>query len=142
MKKDLKSFMENITMINKDLSTYEDSKGFYYVVGTAQLLCSVEYLELEEPQLKQLLFNQEIDKLDYHKITTKKIKVKSDITHKEKDNNTLIEADVEVNQVWVVKNQLKISKSFTEKAEALDYAKEVNKEVFNALGIEYVYGNI
>ena len=136
MKKDLAEFMKNITMVNKDLSTYEDSKGFYYVIGTAQLLCGVEYLELEEPQLKQLIFNQEIDKLDYHKITTKKTKIKSDITHKEKDNNTLIEADVEVSQVWVVKNQLKINKSFTEKAEALQFAKEVNNEVFSKLGIE------
>ena len=126
MKKDLAEFMKNITMVNKDLSTYEDSKGFYYVIGTAQLLCGVEYLELEEPQLKQLIFNQEIDKLNYHKITTKKTKIKSDITHKEKDNNTLIETDVE----------LKINKSFTEKAESLQFAKEVNKEVFSKLGIE------
>ena len=136
MKKDLAEFMKNITMVNKDLSTYEDEKGFYYVVGTAQLLCGVEYLELEEPHLKQLEFNQEIDKLDYHKITTKKTKIKSDITHKDKDNSTLIEADVEVSQVWVVKNQLKINKSFTEKAEALQFAKEVNNEVFSKLGIE------
>lgn len=135
MKKDLETFMKNVNMVNKDLSTYEDEKGFYYVVGTAQLLCGVEYLELEEPHLKQLVFNQEIDKLNYHKITVKKTKVKSDITHKEKDNTTLIEVDVEVSQVWVVKNQLKISKSFTEKAEALQFAKEVNKEVFNKLGI-------
>ena len=85
--------------------------------------------------IKQLVFNQEIDKLNYHKITVKKTKVKSDITHKEKDNTTLIEADVEVSQVWVVKNQLKINKSFTEKAEALQFAKEVNKEVFKMLGI-------
>ncbi len=135
MKKDLETFMKNVNMVNKDLSTYEDEKGFYYVVGTAQLLCGVDYLELEEPNLKQLEFNQEIDKLNYHKITVKKTKVKSDITHKEKDNATLIEADVEVSQVWVVKNQLKISKSFTEKAEALQFAKEVNKEVFKMLGI-------
>ena len=133
MKKDLEEFNKNVMMKNKDLSVYEDSKGFYYVIGTAQLLCSVEYLELEEPQLKQLRFNQEIDKLDYHKITVKKTKVKSDITHKEKDKNTLIDADVEVSQVWVVKNQLKISKSFTEKAEALQFAKEVNNKVFAAL---------
>ena len=32
-------------------------------------------------------------------------------------------------------NQLKINKSFTEKAEALQFAKEVNKEVFKMLGI-------
>ena len=133
MKKDLEEFNKNVMMKNKDLSVYEDRKGFYYVIGTAQLLCSVEYLELEEPQLKQLRFNQEIDKLDYHKITVKKTKVKSDITHKEKDKDTLIDADVEVSQVWVVKNQLKISKSFTEKAEALQFAKEVNSKVFAAL---------
>ena len=34
-----------------------------------------------------------------------------------------------------IKNQLKISKSFTEKAEALQFAEEVNKEVFKMLGI-------
>lgn len=135
MKKDLKVFMENVNMINKDLSTYEDEKGFYYVLGTAQLLCGVEYLELEEPQLKQLIFNQEIDRLEYNKKTVKKTKVKSDITHKEKDNNTLIDADVEISQVWVVKNQLKISKSFIEKEEALRFAKDVNHNVFSKLEI-------
>ena len=124
MKKDLETFMKNVNMVNKDLSTYEDEKGFYYVVGTAQLLCGVDYLELEESHLKQLEFNQEIDKLNYHKITVKKTKVKSDITHKEKDNATLIEELKKQNQTHL-----------TEKEEALQFAKEVNKEVFKMLGI-------
>lgn len=135
-KRDLKEFMKNVDMLNKDLSTYEDEKGYYYVLGTAQLLCGVEYLPLEEPQFKMAVFNQEVDKnLDYKKITIKKTKVKSEITKNEKDKDKLIETDVEVTEVWVVKNQLKISKSFTTKEEALEFAKGINKVIFKTLGI-------
>ena len=57
--------MENVEIVNKDFSKYEDNeKGFYFIIGTAQLLASCEYIELEEAPLKQAIFNEEIEKLD------------------------------------------------------------------------------
>ena len=104
MEKDLKKFMENVNILNKDFSEYEQKdKGFYFVLGTAQLICGCEYAELDELQLKTALFNQEIEK------------------------------DVEVSKVWIVRNQLKLSKSFNNKEEAVKFAKSINEKVINAI---------
>lgn len=134
MKKDLKEFMENVNIINKNLCEYLDDKGTYAVLGTAQLLTNCEYLELDEKQLKMAYFNQEIEKLDYNKEIVKRKVLKSEITGKKEDETTIIEKDVEVSQIWVVRNQLRVSKSFTDKNSALDFAKNINNQVIEALG--------
>ena len=134
MEKDLIKFMENVEIVNKDFSKYEDNeKGFYFIIGTAQLLASCEYIELEETPLKQAIFNEEIEKLDYNKIIVSRKKPKSEKTKNEKDIATIIDMDVEVSQIWVVRNQLRLSKSFTTKEEAVNYAKEINNKVLSKL---------
>jgi hypothetical protein len=134
MEKDLKKFMENVNILNKDFCEYEQKdKGFYFVLGTAQLICGCEYAELDELQLKTALFNQEIEKGNYEKTTVKRPVPKDTITKNPKDATTLIEKDVEVSKVWIVRNQLKLSKSFNNKEEAVKFAKSINEKVMNAI---------
>lgn len=134
MEKDLIKFMENVNILNKDFSEYEDKgKGFYFIIGTAQLLTSCEYLELDEPQFKQALFNQEVEKNDYNKITIKRQVPKNTITGKKEDENTIVDKDVEVSQIWIVRNQLRLSKSFNNKEEAMEYSKQVNEKIMNLI---------
>ena len=133
MERDLKKFMDNVEVLNKDFSKYEDNKGNYFVLGTAQLICGCEYAELDELQLKTALFNQEIEKKEYNKISVKRPVPKDTITKNKKDAYTLIDKDAEASQVWIVRNQLKLSKSFDSKDEAVKFAKEINDKVMNAI---------
>lgn len=134
MEKDLIKFMNNVNILNKDFSEYkEEEKGFYFVIGTAQLLCSCEYVELDEVQFKQALFNQEVEKNDYNKITVKRPVPKDTITKNVKDANTIVDKDVEVSQIWIVRNQLRLAKSFNNKEEAVKYAKDINEKIMNLL---------
>lgn len=134
MEKDLIKFMENVNILNKDFSEYkENEKGFYFVIGTAQLLCSCEYIELDEVQFKQALFNQAVENGEYNKITVKRQVPKDTVTKNPKDADIIVDKDVEVSQIWIVRNQLKLAKSFNKKEEAVKYAEEVNQKVMNLL---------
>ena len=63
----------------------------------------------------------------FNKIKVNKIIPKNKITGKDKDKNTLVEQEVEVNQVWFVKNALKMHTTFNNKEEAKAYFEKVNK---------------
>ena len=49
-------------------------------------------------------------------------------TKNEKDKGTIIDAEVEVSQVWVVKNGIGLTKAFANKEEALSYVEEINNK--------------
>ena len=49
-------------------------------------------------------------------------------TKNEKDKGTIIDAEVEVSQVWVVKNGLSLTKAFDNKEKALSCVKEINNK--------------
>ena len=129
MERDLIKFNENITKVTKEIAKYEDEKGNYTLIPLAQLLCNIEYMELDEPMYKKALFEKIIEKdVEYNKIKTTKVVDKSTITHNKKDQGTLVDNEVEVSQVWVVKNGLGLTKSFDSREKALQLVDELNNK--------------
>lgn len=129
MERDLIKFNKNITKVTKEIAKYEDEKGNYMLIPTGQLLCNVEYMELDEISYKKALFEMIIDKdAKYNKITVTKPVDKYTKTKNEKDKGTIIDAEVEVSQVWVVKNGLSLTKAFNVKKEALKLVEELNNK--------------
>ena len=129
MERDLIKFNENITKVTKEIAKYEDEKGNYTLIPVAQLLCNIEYMELDEIMYKKALFEKIIEKdVEYNKIKTTKVVDKSTITHNKKDQGTLVDNEVEVSQVWVVKNGIGLTKSFDSKDKALELVNELNNK--------------
>ena len=129
MERNLIKFNENITKVTKEIAKYEDEKGNYTLIPVAQLLCNVEYMELDEIMYKKALFEKIIEKdVEYNKIKITKTVDKATITHNKKDQGTLIDAEVEVSQVWVVKNGIGLTKSFDSKDKALELVNELNNK--------------
>ena len=129
MERDLIKFNENITKVTKEIAKYEDNKGNYTLIPVAQLLCNIEYMELDEIMYKKALFEKIIEKdVEYNKIKTTKVVDKSTITHNKKDQGTLVDNEVEVSQVWVVKNGLGLTKAYDEKVRALQVVNELNNK--------------
>lgn len=129
MERDLIKFNENITKVTKEIAKYEDEKGNYTLIPVAQLLCNVEYMELDEIMYKKALFEKIIEKdVKYNKIKTTKVVDKSTITHNKKDQGTLVDNEVEVSQVWVVKNGLGLTKAYDDKVRALQVVNELNNK--------------
>lgn len=129
MEKDLIKFNKNITKVTKEIAKYEDEKGNYMLIPTGQLLCNVEYMELDEISYKKALFEKIIEKdAKYNKITITKPVDKYTKTKNEKDKGTIIDAEVEVSQVWVVKNGLGLTKAYDEKVRALQVVNELNNK--------------
>lgn len=129
MERDLIKFNENITKVTKEITKYEDNKGNYMLIPTGQLLCNIEYMELDEISYKKALFEMIIDKDgEYNKITITKPIDKYTKTKNEKDKGTIIDAEVEVSQVWVVKNGIGLAKAYDEKVKALQVVNELNNK--------------
>lgn len=129
MERDLINFNKNITKVTKEIAKYENEKGNYMLIPIGQLLCNVEYMELDEISYKKALFEMIIDKdVEYNKITVTKLVDKYTKTKNEKDKGTIIDTKVEVSQVWVVKNGLGLTKAFTNKEKALSYVEEINSK--------------
>ena len=129
MEKDLIKFNENITKISKDIAKYEDEKGNSMLIPIGQLFASSEYMELDEISYKKALFEKIIDKdTEYNKIKTTKVVDKATITGKKQDQGILVDNEVEVSQVWVVKNGIGITKAYDEKVRALQVVNELNNK--------------
>lgn len=129
MEKDLIKFNKNITKVTKEIAKYEDEKGNYMLIPTGQLLCNAEYMELDEISYKKALFEMIIDKdVEYNKITITKPVDKYTKTKNENDKGTIIDAEVEVSQVWVVKNGLGLTKAYNRKEKSLSYVEEINNK--------------
>ena len=129
MEKDLIKFNENITKLSKDIAKYEDTKGNYALIPIGQLLCNVEYMELDEISYKKALFEKIIDKdVEYNKIKTTKVVDKATITGKKQDQGILVDNEVEVSQVWVVKNGIGLTKAYDSKEKAIEYVEGLNEE--------------
>ena len=129
MERDLIKFNENITKVTKEIVKYEDEKGNYTLIPVAQLLCNIEYMELDEPMYKKALFEKIIEKdVEYNKIKTTKVVDKSTITHNKKDQGTLVDNEVEVSQVWVVKNGIGLTKAYDSKEKAIECVESLNEK--------------
>ena len=137
MEKDLCKFIDNIEIINKDFSKYEDEEGNLFIFNTINSLLRVNYLELKTEQLNKdikseyelMVIQNKIEDLEYKtKKVTKKVP-KSDITGKKEDYLTLVDKEVEVKQIWNVSNSYEASKCFIDKEEAIKFAKDFNKTI-------------
>lgn len=129
MEKDLIKFYDNVEVINKDLSRYEDDKGNMFILNTINLLARVDYMELTKEEYKVAKFQQKIEDLDYSTTNIKRVVSKNEITKKEEDKYTLVDKEVSVRQIWNVSNPYGVFKSYTNKEEAVKYAKEVNEKI-------------
>ena len=134
MEKDLINFMNNVKIINKDLSLYEDDeKGIMFYLNTVNLLTRVDLLELDEVKYKIALFEKKIDKLKYTEEFIERPVPKNTITKKDEDKFTLINQKVKIKRVWNVSNTAGMFKSFTNKEEAIKFAKDTNEKIANYL---------
>lgn len=121
---DLKEFMEHLTILNKDMSEYNDEeKGIKYIVPNSYVYARCDYLELTNEELKKERFNQTIDKSDlkFNYIESTRP------APKKNDPYTIIDAKVMVNQIWLVSNGMKMVKSFNNKEEALKLVDSINE---------------
>ena len=128
----LKEFMKRVKIINKEIAEYENEEtGSYFMIPTSYLWSRVDYLELTNEELKKAIFNQEVDKTDlkYNYIESTRPAPKNEITKNDNDKYTIIDAKVQVNQIWLVSNGLKYKQTFNNKEEALKLANEVNEEL-------------
>lgn len=129
MEKDLILFNDKISKLTKEIVKYEDEKGNLLLIPTGNLMCKVEYLELDEIGMKKALYENIVDKNEtYNKIKVNRIIDKSSKTGNRKDAGILIDSEVEVSQVWVVTNGLGINKSFKDKEKALNLAMTLNNK--------------
>ena len=132
----IKDYMDHLRIINKELAEYvNEETGVKYIIPLANLLCRIEYLEPSESELKTLLFNQGIDKLEYKTKMTKRPVVKSTITKNKADDHTLIDSEIKVYQVWNVSNGLNIRKSFDNKEEAIKLYDEITNKILEAMEV-------
>lgn len=129
MEKDLILFNDKISKVTKEITKYEDEKGNLLLIPTGNLMCKVEYLELDEIGMKKALYENIVDKNEtYNKIKVNRIIDKSSKTGNRKDAGILIDSEVEVSQVWIVTNGLGINKSFKDKEKALNLAMTLNNK--------------
>ena len=130
MEKDLIKFYKNLSKEMKGIAKYEDEKGNLTYMNVGQLICGVEYLELDETEFKTAKFEQLIDtSLEYEETTKTKLIDKSTKTNNKKDKGTIIEEKVQAKKIWLVKNSMGVTKSFNEKDKALETARKINKQM-------------
>lgn len=128
METNIIEFMNNIEIINKDLSKYTDNKRMFYI-NTVNLLPRVDYRELSKEEYMKAKFEKQIDDLEYNIITVKRPVPKNTITKKEEDKYTIVDSDVAVRQVWNVINTAGMFKSFTNKEDAFKLANEIDEKI-------------
>lgn len=129
MERNLCNFIDNTTIINKDLSLYADEKGNRFIFNTINAIVKVDYLELTKEEYLSAKFSQKIEDLDYNIINIKKPVPKNEITGKDEDKYTITEKEVAVRQIWNVSNPYGAFKSFTNKEEAIDLAVSINDNI-------------
>lgn len=127
---DLKSFMDNLTILNKEYSEYfNKEKGTKYMVPNSYVYARCDYLELTNDELKKERFAQNINKepKEFNQIESTRPVPKYETTKREEDKYTIIDGKVKVNQVWRVTNGMKCIQTFNNKEEALKFLDSINE---------------
>lgn len=147
METNLINFMEKTKIINKELVEYRDEeKGIKFIFNTPYLLTRVDYMEVgiekdkkyKISEYDKLVFEKQIEKLDYKEISKKVVKPKSEITGNKIDATTLIEEEQKAYAVWKVSNNVGTFTNFTTKEEAMKVSDEINNKILKELGVENV----
>lgn len=129
---DLKTFMDHITILNKDLSEYSNEEtGVKYLIPNSYMFARCDYLELTNEEVKKEKFNQNIsnEKIEFNYIESTRPAPKYETTKRAEDKYTIIDAKVMVNQVWNVSNGLKFKNTFNNKKEALELVDSINTKL-------------
>lgn len=124
---ELRKLNKNVELINKKLAKYKDTDGNLSIFPISGLICSCQYLRVDESNLNVMKFNKEVEKnmkFNKTKITTQV--TKDTITGKEEDKNTIIDKEVEVYEMWRVSNGLGMKEVFNNKEEAVAYCEDTN----------------
>lgn len=130
----LDEFMKKVEILGKEFSIYTDEeKGVSFPLNTVHLLTRVDMLELAKEEYQVAKFQKKIDDLDYKIENIKRAVPKNEITKKDEDKYTIVEKEVAVRKIWNVSNTAGAFKSFTDKEEAMEYSKKINKEVLEYL---------
>lgn len=130
----LDEFMKKVEILGKEFSIYKDEeKGVSFPLNTVHLLTRVDMLELAKEEYQVAKFQKKIDDLDYKIENIKRAVPKNEITKKDEDKYTIVEKEVAVRKIWNVSNTAGAFKSFTDKEEAMEYSKKINKEVLEYL---------
>ena len=127
---DLKSFMDNLTILNKDCSEYfNKEKGTKYMVPNSYIYARCDYLELTNDELKKERFAQNVNKepKEFNFIESTRPVSKYETTKREEDKYTIIDGKVKVNQIWRVSNGMKYIQTFNNKEEALKFLDSINE---------------
>ena len=127
---DLKSFMDNVTILDKDFSEYFNKEtGTKYIVPNSYLYARCDYLELTNDELKKERFAQNINKepKEFNQIESTRPVPKYETTKREEDKYTIIDGKVKVNQIWRVTNGMKYIQTFNNKDEALEFLDSINE---------------
>ena len=131
MERDLCKFYDNVNILGKEFSVYEDSNGNLFTLNTINLLTRVDKLELTKEEYQAARFQQKVEDLEYSIKNIKKAVPKNEITGKDEDKFTLVDKEVAVREIWNVSNAVGIYKSFTNKEDAIKTAKEINKKIMS-----------
>ena len=132
----LEEFTKRVTLINKEIGEYENKEtGVKFMIPTSYLWARCDYLELTNEEMKKAIFNQEIDKtnLEFKYIESTRPAPKYETTKRDEDKYTIIDAKVQVNQVWLVSNGLKYKQTFNNKEDALKLVNKINDELKSLL---------
>lgn len=130
----LDEFMKNVEILGKEFSMYvDDEKGVSFPLNTVHLLTRVDMLELAKEEYQVAKFQKKVDDLDYKIENIKKAVPKNEITGKDEDKFTITEKEVAVRKIWNVSNTAGAFKSFVNKDEAMEYSRNINKEVLEYL---------
>lgn len=127
---DLRTFMSNVTIINKDISEYYNKeKGTKYVIPNSYLYARCDYMELTNEEVKRERFNQNINKepKEFNVIESTRPVSKYETTKREEDKYVIIDGKIKVNQLWVVANGMKFKQTFNNKEEAIKFLDSINE---------------
>lgn len=132
MKDNILEFMDNVKIKDKSFSSYKDyEKGIAFTFNTVNLLPKLDYLEVDKKQYDVLVASKKIEDLEYNEIKTIKAVLKSELTGKEEDKNTITEKEVKVKQIWNLSNALGVYKSYADKEEAIKKFEEITTRVMD-----------
>lgn len=127
----LQDFMNKLE-VNEKVAIYKnEQEGLMYPITLAHLLCRVDYLELDEKELKVSKFKNIIEDKDYKMQDCEKLIPKNEITKKEEDTFTLTKKSYKGAKVWNVSNQLGIHTTYENQEDAFKLCEEINKKVLD-----------
>lgn len=125
----LQDFMNKLE-INEKVAIYKNEKsGLMYPITLAHLLTRVDYLELDEKEIKVSKFKNIIEDKEYKMYDCEKLVPKSEITKKEEDYYTMTKKTYKGAKVWNVSNQLGIHTTYENQEDAFKLCEEINKKV-------------